>query len=204
MSALLALGFTATSHAIDLTALGVDIRMNPSHYRELLERFERTDTTLTTDEMATLYYGFPYTAGYSPVENAADIENAYDLEDYQKAYDLAEQALATSPLSLALNVVALSAADHLNNLNGTNIPINDLGLRCDLIATAILESGTGTSARSPFMVTDVADIDRVLRNIIGVESVVDRTKVGNVLAIKITLPGNDRRHILYFDIPARN
>jgi hypothetical protein len=28
--------------------------------------------------------------------------------------------------------------------------------------------------------------------------------VGNVLAIKITLPGNDRRHILYFDIPARN
>jgi hypothetical protein len=204
MSALLALGFTATSHAIDLTALGVDIRMNPSHYRELLDRFEHTDTTLTNDEMATLYYGFPYTAEYAPVEKAADIENAYDLEDYQKAYDLATDALTTSPLSLALNVVALSAADHLNRTSETHIPINDLGLRCDLIATAILESGTGTSARSPFLVTDVADIDRVLRNIIGVESVVDRTKVGNVLAFKITLPGNDRQHILYFDVPNRD
>ena len=79
-------------------------------------------------------------------------------------------------------------------------------MRCDLIATAILESGNGTSPHSPFLVTDPADIDRILHNVLGIDSIVDRTKVGHVLALKVTFPGSARRHILYFDnaAPAPN
>lgn len=186
-------------HAIDLTAVGVGIRMNPGGYRALLDRFIQADTTLTTDEMGTLYYGYPFTAGYAADRNHAAIDRAYDSGDYTTALRMADSALVAEPLSLDLSVTALAAADRISRDGCLARRIVNLGRRCDLIATAILESGSGTTPRSPFLVTDPADIDRILRNVLGIDSIIDRTKVGDVLAIKVTFPGNPRRHILYFD-----
>lgn len=42
-------------------------------------------------------------------------------------------------------------------------------------------------------------MSRILRNVLGVERIVDRTKVGNIDAVKVIFPGSDRQHILYFD-----
>lgn len=186
-------------NALDLNSIGVEVRMHPGVYRSMLERFVDADSTLSASEMTLVYYGFPFTTGYERGEGYADVTSAYDSGDYGRALEMARERLEENPLSLDLSVMALAAAEKLRARGDVGAVLRDMGMRCDLIATAILESGTGTDPRSPFVVTDVADIDRILRNVIGIDSIVDRTKVGDVLAFKVTFPGNPRRHILYFD-----
>ncbi len=51
---------------VDLNAIEVDMTMNPSRYRDLQQRFIQADTTLTADEIATVYYGQGFTFEYDP------------------------------------------------------------------------------------------------------------------------------------------
>lgn len=185
--------------AVDLNAVEVNIKMHPEAYRELLDRFTEGDTTLTPAQLATVYYGYSFTPAYNPSETYPEISRAYEQADYATALQLSTDALAQNPISLSLNVIALASADRMRSQGKLGKLIHKLGTRCDLIATAILGSGRGTIPSSPFVVIDSADIDRILRNIIGIDSIVDRMKVGNILAFKVTFPGNSRRHIIYFD-----
>lgn len=132
-------------------------------------------------------------------ESFVNVQDAYDSGDYARAEELAAEALKLNPVSLELSVLALAASDHLRSKGSYGKKILDYGTRCDLIATAILESGRGTSAASPFHVIAWSDVSRILRNVLGVERIVDRTKVGNIDAVKVIFPGSDRQHILYFD-----
>ena len=53
---LLLLASAGAAKAVDLTAMEVDVQMHPSHYRELIERFEKGDTTLTSDQLQKVYF----------------------------------------------------------------------------------------------------------------------------------------------------
>lgn len=185
--------------AIDLNAIEVDVKMHPGKYQELLQRFELADTTLSRSELATIYFGFSYTSQYDPRETYPEVEEAYDNGNYVLAECLALEALKENPVSLNLNVIMLAAADHLRHTGTHGKAIMEYGIKCDLIATAILESGQGTSAASPFHVITSADMSRILRNVLGIDRIIDRSKVGSIDAIKVTFPGLDRQHIIYFD-----
>lgn len=185
--------------AVDLTALEVEVKLHPADYRGLLDRFLSADTTLTPQELAKVYYGYSCTPEYDPRYDYADIHAACDSGLYADAERMALDALEVNPVSLDLNVALLTAADKLRGEGGRGRMLMEFGLKCDQMATAILESGRGTSARSPFVVIYSSDIDRILHNVLGVERVIDRTKVGPVDAIKVTFAGQDRTHILYFD-----
>lgn len=196
---LLCTGTAIPTSAADLNAIGVDVQMNPGKYRSLLERFEAADTTLTPQELSTVYFGYSFTPAYDPRESFSDVVEAYESGDYELASRLCGEALELNPVSLDLNVIAFAAAEHLRDYGTYGPQILKFGTRSDLIATAILESGRGTSAASPFQVISAADMSRILRNVLGIDRIVDRTKVGPVDAIKVTFPGNDRQHIIYFD-----
>lgn len=186
--------------AVDLTAVEVDTKMNPGQYNSLLERFINADTTMTEAELSAVYYGYAFTPSYDPREIYPEVSQAYESGDYKRALDLASEALTVNPVSLSLNVTALAAAHRLCQSACVDpTMVNTLGHRCDLLATAILKSGSGTTPDSPFVVIDETDINKVLRNILGIDSIVDRTKVGSVLAFKVTFSGSSRQHILYFD-----
>ena len=186
-------------HALDLKAVEVDVKMHPDRFRELLNRFEQADTTLTPTELATIYFGYSFTAGYDPTESFDEIGQAYDSGNYERASQLCKEALELNPVSLELNVLALAAADRMSGKAYSGADILHFGIRSDLIATAILESGRGTMATSPFFVISKAEMERLLTKVLGIERIVDRTKVGDVDAIKVVFPGSDRQHILYFD-----
>lgn len=188
------------SAAVDLNAIKVDVSMNPTHYKQLLQRFIDGDHTLTDDEMSTVYYGYTYTPAYNPGLKYADIEQAYATGDYETVLSKAEAAMATDPLSLELNLYALGAAEKLkaDGKVDTMKPLK-LGNRCEMLSSVILESGRGTFAESPFIIADSSDIDYLLRNVFGVDKIIGKTTVGDVIAVKFTFPGNDRQHILYFD-----
>jgi len=196
---LIAMSMAGLALAIDLNAIEVDVKMHPGKYQDLLQRFEKADTTLTPAELAMVYYGYSFTPAYDPSMTFTDVEDAYENGDYELAEELSLKALKLNPVSLDLNVLALASADRMRDKGNYGQKILQYGIRCDLIATAILESGHGTSAASPFFVTASADMRRILRNVLGIDRIVDRSKVGDVDAIKVTFPGSDREHILYFD-----
>ena len=192
-------GIFAAQAKVDYNAMEVEMRMNPDRYRQLLERFENADTTLSTDELSLLYYGASFTPSYAPDAKYADIVKAIEDKNYEQAGLLAEKALQHDPMSLELNILALEASEKGADDAAHHLRTARLGFRCDMIANTILESGRGTNAHEPFVVTSEADMMRIMRNVLGVSTLMGRTTVGPIDALKFTLPGNDRMHILYFD-----
>jgi hypothetical protein len=185
--------------AVDYREIEVDVTMNPSHYRELLDRFVAADTTLTSNEMATVYFGFAFTPSYEPRDTFPEIHAAYERKDFDEVARLVMPALELNPVSLDLAIMGLSAFEQGYGENPGENALN-LSIRADQIATAILESGRGTMAHSPFYVICDADRKRILSNVFGISNIIGTDMVGeSVEAIKFTFPGNIREHILYFD-----
>ena len=75
----------------------------------------------------------------------------------------------------------------------------NMAIRSDMIAGAILKSGHGTFAASPFYVISDIDRRRILNNVIGIGHVIGTDRLGDVEAVKFNFPGHSRQHILYFD-----
>ncbi len=184
--------------AIDYRAIEVDVTMHPAEYKALLDRFIAADTTLTTDEMSTVYYGFAFTPSYEPRDSFPEIHAAYDRQDFQEVARLIGPALELNPLSLDLSVIALAVYERGIGPTPGAKALN-MAIRSDMIANTILQSGRGTFAQSPFYVISDSDRRRILNNVIGIGPVIGTDRVGDVEAIKFTFPGHSRQHILYFD-----
>ena len=82
-------GFFGAQAKVDYNAMEVEMRMNPDRYRQLMERFENADTTLTNDELSFLYYGAALTPAYAPDAKYSDITRALEEKNYEQAYVLA-------------------------------------------------------------------------------------------------------------------
>lgn len=73
-----------------------------------------------------------------------------------------------------------------------------------MIGDAILCSGSGITPESPFKVITADDEARVLRNLLQVKEIVDRTTIQGMDAVKVRLEGAPDPIILYFDLtPAK-
>ncbi len=183
---------------VDINRIKVDVATNPGNFSSLMNRFLIGDTTLTLDEMATVYYGYAFTSDYDPSDHYPAIEKAYGERDYTTTWSLAENALKYNPVSLDLTIKALVAANNSDNPEVRKM-IPTLQNRYDLVSTVILSSGMGTTTESPFIVICDEDMGRIVRNVICVESTIGSATVRDLDAIKVKLPTSDRQHILYFD-----
>ncbi|MDE6267403.1 MAG: DUF4919 domain-containing protein [Muribaculaceae bacterium] len=183
---------------IDINLIKVGVATNPGRYNDLVNRFVSGDTTLTSNELATVYYGYAFTSDYDPTDHYTDLTNAYLAGDYDKTWQMATQALEYNPVSLDLTIKALVAANNINNAEARKmIPV--LQNRYGMISRIILESGAGTENESPFIVICEDDISRIVRNVIGAETLLGNANIKGLEAIKMTLPDDERQHILYFD-----
>lgn len=197
------LGAWLAAEAVDFGAIEVDVTMNPSRYRDLMDRFEKADTLLTKQELQTVYYGYAFSRDYEPRDSFPAIHAAYDRGDYEEVARMVDEALRINPVSLDLCLLGLGAYQ-----NGAKGPDNtpgaaslNLALRSDMIATTILDSGRGTLTQSPFSVICDMDRRRIFTNVLGVplSDIIGRSRVGDIDAYKFTFPGQSRQHILYFD-----
>lgn len=183
---------------IDLNLIKVGVTTHPGRYYDLVSRFVTGDTTLTSQEMATVYYGYAFSTDYDPTDHYDELSKAYEKADYDATWRLAKQALEYNPVSLDLTIKALVAATNVDNEEARKmIPI--LQNRYDMVYNLILESGAGITKDSPFIVICDDDIMRIIRNVIGAESLLGTAEINGLQAVKITLPDDDRQHILYFD-----
>lgn len=186
------------ARGVDYGAVEVEVTMHPGEYRALLDRFIAADTTLTPSQMATVYYGFAFTPSYEPRDTFPEIHAAFERQDFEEVARLVEPALQLNPVSLDLCILGLAAYERGAGTTPGRKALN-LAIRSDMLATAILESGRGTFAQSPFRVISGSDRQRILRNVLGIGRVIGVDRVGDIEAVKFLFPGKMREHILYFD-----
>ena len=194
------IGVNAAEHnvKVDLNRIKVDVVSNPDNYRSLLNRFVVGDTTLTLDEMATVYYGYAYTLDYNPLDKYEALEKCYNDGEYAETWQLCSEALKYNPVSLDLTIKALVAANNCD-IKTAHAMIPALESRFNLISTIILSSGKGTADDSPFIVICTQDIIRIIRNVLCAESILGQTNIRNIDAYILKFPLSDRQHIIYFD-----
>lgn len=183
---------------VDLNLIKVNVTMHPEHYRELMDRYMKADTTLRLDEIATVYYGYAATIDYDPDLTYPEIDSAIAAGDFVKAYDLSVKAADDAPVSLPvlINVIKLMPQIDLRNNLSTYLNIRQ---RLEMLIGTILASGTGIRRELPFKVISEGDMMVILKDILNVGEIIDRSKIGQLDAVKITFPTNSREHILYFD-----
>lgn len=184
--------------AIDFAQLEVDVTMNPSEYKGLLDRFVAGDTTLTVPEVQKVYYGFAFTPSYEPRDTFPAIREAYKRKDFVEVGRLVGEALELNPVSLDLSLMARAAYES-GEIPMSGVKALNMSNRTRMLTSAILKSGQGTMARSPFCVTSSKDRDRLLHDIIVVGPILGKDHVGEIEAYKFNFPGHSRMHILYFD-----
>lgn len=166
----------------------------------LLTRFEKGDTTLTSSEVADVYYGSVFAPGF--VKGGRDYSTINRLRSegrFTEMMPLCNEALKDDPVSLTLLFRSFAGAfaapggrdDTL--VNSTRTRINQL---CD----AIFASGTGVAEDSPFEVVAEADIEQFLRNYIQVGEIIDTAKLGNLTVAKVRLPEQSDPVYLYFRV----
>lgn len=185
-------------NAVDYRSLEVEISMNPAEYRGLLDRFIQADTTLTPAEVSKVYYGFSLSPSYEPRDSFPEIRQAYREKDYQKVDSLLGPALELNPVSLDLLLMGKTIYGHGTGTTPGAKALN-MAIRFDQLVTAILDSGRGTFAQSPFYVICSEDRDRILYDVLRIGELTGEDTVGDIDAVKFCFPGRSRLNILYFD-----
>ncbi len=183
---------------VDINLIKVNVTMNPEHYRQLMDRYLKADTTLRIDEVATVYYGYAATPDYAPDLTFPEIDEAISLENYEKAYRLSLAAAKEAPVSLPVLINVIKLMPHID-LKGNLDSYLNIRQRLEMLIGTILASGTGIRRELPFKVISEGDMMVILKDILEVKEIIGSSKIGNLDAIKITFPTNSREHILYFD-----
>lgn len=199
---LLATGLMAsaaiTRPKIDLTGIRVEVTMNPSAYRALLDRFIEGDQSLTADEMAKIYYGYTSTYDYNPTLTYGEIDKAFKENDFKRVIELGVPALERNPLSLDLTAKVLVSATSLPT-GRDQLLIDNLQQRYNRLTEIILLSGKGVDPNSPIIVISESDMLALLHNVLLVTEITERGNLGTLEVVKAKSPGSKRELVLFFN-----
>ena len=165
----------------------------------LCERFESGDTTLTSDQYATVYYGFAAQSRYNGSLGYGEVDamTLIEQDKPQEAFALCERILSKAPVSLQGHMMLLLAAGR------AAIPPEQAyryAIRFDGLLDAVFRSGDGRSVRTAFRVLSVAD-EYVVMQALGVESVLSQSLVEEHYdRIEISGATGYKGDEIYFDV----
>lgn len=140
------------------------------YYSQLMERFQKGDSTFTIEEKRHLYYGFVFQDNYSPynrsqyTDSIRTIRQKQNLnnEDYYKLLDYSSKILKDDPFNTNIISTKLMAYEKLQNEKSFKTTLNQFKIVID----AILSSGNGATKEMAFYVIDVPHEYTVL-NVLG-------------------------------------
>ncbi|MBD5185932.1 MAG: DUF4919 domain-containing protein [Bacteroidales bacterium] len=189
----LALSLTASAARPDLSGIAANVKANPAAYTALLNRFNAPDSTLTAEEVATVYYGAP-AAGMAPAADYSEINNLRLQRRFADMLALSTEALKADPVSLTLLFRTFAGAYNSNDaatVESARVRINQL---CD----AIFASGSGVTEAEPFCVVSEADVEPFLVNYLYVDHIIGMAHQGPLVVAQVQLPGREEPAYLYF------
>lgn len=152
------------------------VNENRQHFDQLLNRFIAADPSLTTEEVAHLYFASPF-AHFSPLHQLVETANRlYKIRDYRVAYFMYRDALERDPLSLlVLKKAANCSYFDVIDPSATQL----LRKRVELLHDVISASGDGASAQSAFRVVKTSDAYQYLWDVMQVKDVLNCEVVSN-------------------------
>lgn len=199
LMALLAITLCAGAQPLNRQAITDAVKQDYARYQALTERFIAGDASLTPEEVRLVYYG--YTENPSFRANAAypGLQEAYEANDFTKALDMARLGLSANPVSLPLLFKAYACS--MVSLDAdTKAKAKVYQIRINQICDVIFGSGKGVGTHTPYVVIRSSDIDPFIKNYLQPVTVIDQSKVGKELAVKMKIDGVPDDVILYFDI----
>lgn len=176
------------------TEIRTVVKQQPDRYKKLTERFVAGDSTLTLEELATVYYGSAYSPLFVSGDTYAAVDNAYSSGDYAKALTLIDSALALDPANLGLLFKGFGSAYSLSDTARAENYRRRLTGVCDVI----FNSGMGVTDVSPYVIVRPSDRDEFIVKYLQPVSVTGSATMGGTDAVKMKLDGVDEEVILYF------
>ena len=164
-------------------------------YDQLLTRYQALDTTLTLNELQTLYYGSIFVGKSS--FNGLDKEVKDLLEDKRKTNEAAEamdRHLDKYPFDLQALVYRTVPAGR----NNDTALVRNLWEKAELIATTIVSTGDGQSDSTGFHVVSVSDEYALMNFFFKVEHGNQYLTASRCDKFDIAVNGHEAS--LYFDI----
>lgn len=137
---------------IDFAVFGRQAR-NDSIFQNLMERFNKCDTTLQIPEICVLYYGFAFRDEYNGGYEIPPWHDLVDKKYYKKAYKLVCESIKIQPASADY---LRNALDIAREVGRPKEEIDNLEWRLYRLMTAIYFMGDG-SAEHPWPVISVGD-----------------------------------------------
>ena len=143
-------------------------------YQELTARFAACDSTLTREEIATVYYGAAYIHNYEYVQaECADIRTLADEGKIKEAKEALEAKLKEYPVSLFLLISLFNLAENEEELRS---PV----WKAQQILTVIDNTGRLADPKQPFHVICINDEYIALEQILGAREVKSQAAVRGV------------------------
>ena len=143
-------------------------------YQELTARFAACDSTLTREEIATVYYGAAYIHNYEYVQaECADIRTLADEGKIKEAKEALEAKLKEYPVSLFLLISLFNLAESEEELRS---PV----WKAQQILTVIDNTGRLADPKQPFHVICINDEYIALEQILGAREVKSQAAVRGV------------------------
>lgn len=174
-------------------------KVSPERLNSLNERFVAGDTTLTPDEVATVYYSTVFAPGYSSKRDYKEINALRAERRYSEMMPLCEEALKSDPTSLTLLFRTFAGA--YNAPGGRDSKrLENARTRINQICDAIFASGKGVVEESPFEVVAGGDIEQFLTNYLQVDAIEGYAARGPLTAAKVRLSGHPDPVFLFFRV----
>ncbi|MBR4136136.1 MAG: DUF4919 domain-containing protein [Bacteroidales bacterium] len=146
---------------VDYQKIEKFVQSQPDKFGALMTRFSAGDSSLTVEELATLYYGSFFSLDYDYEGASKELVDLKKQEDYKNAMDLCLKELEKSPCSIDLLFDAWLFANKLEQDNSL------YALRLNQILSVILASGDGRAQKTAYKVVAVSDEYFIIYAVMG-------------------------------------
>jgi hypothetical protein len=149
---------------VDFDAIKKTLDDSPDLYKNLMNRFKDSDSTLTANDYSLLYYGQCFQKEYNPYgsdrENFEEFKKHYQKEEYEKALPFVLKMIAKNPMDVQMTFKALVCYHYMKDEENKA----KMNTRYENILLTIIESGDGKTAATAFVVMKVSDEYELMNN----------------------------------------
>src|SRR5690554_2151631 len=172
------------------------------YYPKLFKRYLDADTTMTSEEIRHLYYGYTFRTGYSPyghsdlMDSLRNIlrEEEHTQKELTRVITLSDSILLEEPFNLDVMNYQLYAFKKMENKEAFKSKFNQM----NLIVDAIFSSGDGISKETAFYVI-YTEHEYFVINVIGFQFGGSQSLSGNFDYLELA-PNDYNIKGLYFDV----
>lgn len=136
---------------VDYKKIEQFVQKEDAQFEKLVQRFVSVDTTLTLDELASIYYGSFYSTKYSYSDASEKVRESMKNKDYAAALKLCKKELEKSPASLDLLQKAAACSYYVGEESDAYYQ------KIVQIIDVIFASGDGKTEKTAFKVVAVSD-----------------------------------------------